>query len=153
METQQVSLTPQGIRVPQDQTLLIVDDDRAFLARLARAIWRFLHESRAPFEQVFFDLRGGLSDPQRLEHSPARALYQGGHFDEVRAALAAFSPLATANLDHPYFREATPCTMLIDEVEAIWAPIADRDDWSPFSVKLAAIATMADAYGTGPEVA
>src|SRR4029079_3163990 len=39
MEAHQVSPTPyQGGPVPQDNTLLIVDDDRAFLARLARAM-------------------------------------------------------------------------------------------------------------------
>jgi hypothetical protein len=36
--------------------------------------------------------------------------------------------------------------MLIDEVEAIWAPIAASDDWSAFHAKLAGIAQMADAY-------
>ena len=39
--------------------------------------------------------------------------------------------------------------MLIDEVEAIWAPIAADDDWSAFHAKLADIATMSDALGTG----
>jgi serine/tyrosine/threonine adenylyltransferase len=38
--------------------------------------------------------------------------------------------------------------MLIDEVEALWAPIAGNDDWSAFAAKLAAIAEMAEAYGT-----
>ena len=38
METQLVSPTQQSAHVPQDNTLLIVDDDRAFLTRLARAM-------------------------------------------------------------------------------------------------------------------
>ena len=38
--------------------------------------------------------------------------------------------------------------MLVEEVEAIWAPIAERDDWSLFHAKLEAIEAMADAYGT-----
>lgn len=54
---------------------------------------------------------------------------------------------AQASLDHPYFQRATPCTMLIDEVEAIWARIARDDDWSAFAEKLAAIASMREAYG------
>ena len=37
--------------------------------------------------------------------------------------------------------------MLIDEVEALWEPIADADDWSPFRDKLADIARMREAYG------
>jgi hypothetical protein len=37
--------------------------------------------------------------------------------------------------------------MLIDEVEALWAPIAAEDDWSRFQAKLAEIRSMAEAYG------
>ena len=36
--------------------------------------------------------------------------------------------------------------MLIDEVEAIWSAIAERDDWSPIQAKLARIAQMRAAY-------
>jgi hypothetical protein len=43
--------------------------------------------------------------------------------------------------------------MLIEEVEALWAPIAERDDWSPFAAKLAAIETMGEAYATLPSAA
>jgi hypothetical protein len=38
--------------------------------------------------------------------------------------------------------------MLIEEVEAIWSPIAASDDWSLFHQKLASITEMAEAYGT-----
>ena len=36
--------------------------------------------------------------------------------------------------------------MLINEVEAIWKPIADDDDWAAFEGKLADIAEMRAAY-------
>ena len=39
--------------------------------------------------------------------------------------------------------------MTIDEVEAIWAPIAANDDWSLLSNKLVAIHQMREAYGGG----
>jgi hypothetical protein len=52
-----------------------------------------------------------------------------------------------AGLEHPYFALTAPCTMLIDEVEALWAPIAARDDWAPFEAKLASVQQMAAAYG------
>jgi len=38
-------------------------------------------------------------------------------------------------------------SMTIDEVEAIWAPIAASDDWSLLSDKIAAIHQMRHAYG------
>jgi hypothetical protein len=66
------------------------------------------------------------------------------------SAVQAMRPAAAANLDHPYFAREQPCTMLIDEVEALWAPIAEADDWSALHAKLAAIETMAVATGTRP---
>ena len=40
--------------------------------------------------------------------------------------------------------------MLIDDVEAIWAPIAERDDWSLLQSTLAEIGQMREAYGILP---
>ncbi len=50
-----------------------------------------------------------------------------------------------APLTHPYWSDPQPCSMLIDEVESIWAAIADKDDWQPFEAKIAAIRRMGDA--------
>ena len=36
--------------------------------------------------------------------------------------------------------------MLIDEMEALWAPIAERDDWSEFHRVLGEIEEMRQAY-------
>ena len=115
---------------------------------LAKALWTFLHESKAPFEQTLFDWYGGLRSTGRAERSPSAALYTQPAFQPVRAALEGFEPDPAARLDHPYFARSTPCTMLIEEVEAIWAPIAANDDWSAFAAKLREIGVMAEAYGT-----
>jgi hypothetical protein len=37
--------------------------------------------------------------------------------------------------------------LLVDEVEALWAPIADRDDWTPFQAKLARLEQARKAWG------
>ncbi|MDB5367169.1 MAG: selenoprotein [Rhodospirillales bacterium] len=102
------------------------EQDRA----LAMTLWRFLAETRLPYEQAWFDLRGGR---------PADAIYA-----PLRETLASFEP--ASDTTHDYFRRQAPCTMLIDEVEAIWAPIAADDDWSRFDAKLADIAVMREAY-------
>ncbi len=116
---------------------------------LVAALFGFLHESQAPFEQVFFDWRGGLLSAARATRSPIRSLYEEASFGPLRSALdgrAAVLP----NLEHPYFARETPRTMLIDELEAIWAPIADRDDWSALERALAEINQMRQAYA-GPD--
>ncbi|GJD60670.1 protein adenylyltransferase SelO [Methylobacterium frigidaeris] len=129
---------------------LAVPADEAAMHALVGAFWAFLQTSRAPFEQAFFDWYGGLASEARAARSPAAAHYAGDGFARVRRALEALSPDPAARLDHPYFAGLKPCTMLIDEVEALWAPIAAADDWSAYHAKLAAIGEMAQAYGTGP---
>ena len=111
---------------------------------LVETLFDFLERSRAPFERTFFDWRGGLAGGERAAASPSAELYRGEAFAPVRAALAALAPVAGA-LDHPCFA-GPPCTMLIDEVEALWAAIAEGDDWAPMAAKLAAIETMGAAY-------
>jgi len=48
-------------------------------------------------------------------------------------------------LNHPYWSDGEPCSMLIDEVEAIWSAIAEKDDWEPFNAKIEAIRRFGDA--------
>jgi uncharacterized protein YdiU (UPF0061 family) len=113
-------------------------------ANLASRIWAFLKASQAPFEQFFFDFYSGAL---RSVHSPSAAHYAGEVFAPVREALAGYVAAPGVQLDHPYFARAVPCTMLIEEVERIWAPIAAADDWSLFDAKLADIEEMGAAYG------
>ena len=103
---------------------------------LANAWWTALADTRIPFEQAFFDAFGG-----ELGASFGEA------FAPVRAALAGRP--RPGRPDHPYFRRAAACTMLIDEVEAIWAPIAAGDDWSAFRSKIAAVREMGQAFALG----
>lgn len=115
--------------------------------RLAKAFVDFLLATRAPFEQTFFDWRGGLASAERAKASPSAAFYQTEAFAPLRAALAEHETAADARLDHAYFRRKAPCGMLIDEVESLWAPIAEADDWAPLYAKIEEIGVMREAYG------
>jgi len=115
---------------------------------LASALWTFLLQTKAPFEQTFFDWYGGRLSQERAQRSPSSALYEHDAFKPVRQAIDDFEPIDALNLDHPYFARDCPCTMLIDDVEALWEPIATGDDWSAFLAKLQDIAMLAEAYGT-----
>ncbi len=115
-------------------------------AELVVAIFAFLQQSRIGFERFWFDWRGGLLSSGRAAQSPAATAYAGDGFAPVRAALAGRAATATANLDHPYFARSGPRTMLIEEMEALWTPIADADDWTDVHRALADIETMRTAY-------
>jgi uncharacterized protein YdiU (UPF0061 family) len=123
-----------------------VEQDGAFVT----AIFGFLAASKAPYEQFFFDWRGGTLSPERAARSPSAELYATEAFRPVADLMEAYGPGDDINLDHPYFARAKPRTMLIDEMEAIWAPIAEKDDWSLFESTLSEIAQMRDAYGIAP---
>ena len=122
------------------------DEDGA----LAHLVWSFLEKSRMPFARFFFDWFGGAARAPRAEAGPAAEFYRSEDFQPLREALLARTPATDARLDHPYFAGEAPCTMLIEEVEAIWAPIADRDDWSVFNAKIDTIRQMGEAYGVRP---
>ncbi|MCY1671138.1 YdiU family protein [Novosphingobium sp. SL115] len=81
-----------------------------------------------------------------------RAGRGGRGYTAAEAALVeALNPYSATDRDHPYWSDDTPQSMLIDEVEAIWQHIADRDDWSALNAKVAAIRRMGDAHGEPPE--
>ena len=102
------------------------------------------------FEPLFFDWWGGLPSERRARAGPRAALYAGEAFDAFRNAIAAYETARPAALQAPYFARAEPQEMLYPEVEAIWAAIAERDDWTPLHDKLAGIAEARAAYGLDP---
>ncbi len=115
-------------------------------AELVVAVFNFLHQSQVGYEQFWFDWRGGALSAGRAARSPAAAAYADAAFAPLRERLLAYAPVPGVNLDHPYFARERPRTMLIDEMEALWAPIAERDDWSDFHRVLGEIEEMRQAY-------
>ena len=105
-------------------------DDRPLVSAMLAA----LRTRSAGIDRFFFDWRGGRppGDGDR---------YRGSEYDELRARLDGRQrPLA-----HPYWSDPAPCSLQIDEVENLWAAIAERDDWSRFESKIDAIRRLGDA--------
>jgi len=105
-----------------------VGDDQA----LIQAIERGLRATGTGIDDFYFHSFGG-DIPTAF----------GTEFDEARALLAGYVP--RRDRSHPYWQDEQPCSMLIDEVEAIWTAIAERDDWQPFHAKIDAIRRMGAA--------
>ena len=91
--------------------------------------------SGIPFERAFFDWHGG-AHAARAEAGPEAAQHQAPGFAPVRRLLGEHVPAPEARLDHPCWQRPAPVTMLIEDVEALWAPIAADDDWSRLYAKL-----------------
>lgn len=107
--------------------------------RLTDATLALLREGGAAlrWEPLFFDWFAGFSSSARALSGSRAAIYQGEAFDVFRFALFEHEPERPERLEHPMFAAADPQEMLIEEVETIWAAIAEADDWSPFRDKLA----------------
>ncbi len=114
---------------------------------LVGALFSFLNASKMPFEQAFFDLAGGRSRFGRLSASPASGYYAGEAFEKLQLALDPYESAAEIDFGHAYFAASSPCSLLYDEIEALWQPIAEQDDWRPFEAKMTAIDGMRIAYG------
>ena len=121
--------------------------DAATARELVQGFYDALHKTQLPYERAFFDLTGGAL-PERIAASPHRDTYADEQWVPVITALRAAtpSPGAAAALAHPALQAGAPCTILIDEVEAIWSGIADADDWSLLDAKIAAIRDMGAAF-------
>lgn len=78
---------------------------------------------------------------------PRAALWTGPAFEAFAAALAAYEPDRPERLDHPYFHRPEPEELLYDEIETLWAAIAQADDWTPLQAKLDRIGTAREAWG------
>ncbi|MBD58646.1 MAG: selenoprotein O [Citromicrobium sp.] len=102
-------------------------------AALIAACERHMRESGAQPDAFFYAHRGGRTAGPELA-----AIFEG--YESVTQ-------------DHPYWAEGAPQAMLIDEVEAIWSAIDERDDWQPLYAKVDALRRMGDAHGPPPHPA
>ncbi|MBW3559306.1 MAG: YdiU family protein [Proteobacteria bacterium] len=103
------------------------------------------------WEPLFFDWFGGPASEARALAGPRSALYRDEAFAAFRSRIAEAEPERPERLVHPAFARPEPETLLIAEVEALWAPIAEADDWGPLNAKLARIEETRAAYALAPE--
>ena len=100
---------------------------------IAGALIRALATRAQPIDRIFFDWRGG--------HDPGVKHYPADEFRELAQQLKGREAPKT----HPYWSDDEPCSMHIDEVEAIWSAIDEQDNWQPFTDKVKALRRMGGA--------
>lgn len=105
------------------------EEDRKLAATLMNA----LAAREFEIDQIFFDWRGG--------RDPGETVYASAPFRDLANELDG----RIIPQSHPYWSDARPCSMHIEEVEAIWSAIAEHDDWQPFADKVTAVRRMGKA--------
>ncbi len=111
--------------------------ENAGSAAMIEAAVRAMSETATPIDRFFHDWRGG--DPR--DGAP----YAGAAWAPFRDAVAGASPVEGAKA-HAYWSDEAPCSMHIEEVEAIWDAIDKADDWTPLHAKVEAIRRMGAAH-------
>ena len=98
-----------------------------FDRQLVEAAERTMGTDRIPIDVFFAAHRSG---------DLTTALSDSENYEVFKTLLAEYEAVPGAK---PL---ETPCSMLIDEVEAIWQAIAEKDDWTPLYDKIAAVRQM-----------
>jgi len=98
-----------GIEVP-------AEDARRITATLFTAA----KADQTPYAQILHDWYGG---------ERRRGTYEGAAWQAFAGTLAGAQRLPQA--DNSIFDREAPVALPIERVEALWAPIADADDWAP----------------------
>jgi serine/tyrosine/threonine adenylyltransferase len=110
-------------------------DDMMLVATIEEA----LSAQSVQLDGFYFDWRGG-------ELRKQTTVYDGDEFEAFRSLIARRSA-STGAVTHDYWSDEVPCSMHIDEVEAIWSRIDEADDWSMLEDKVAAVRRMGEAHG------
>lgn len=121
--------------------------DPASDARLVNAAFKALAagDETLRWEPFFFDWFCG--DEARALGGPRGRLYASEGFAEFRREVAEAGPQDPDRLTHPMFARDEPVELLVDRIEAIWADIAERDDWEGFRQCLSEIESARVGWG------
>jgi serine/tyrosine/threonine adenylyltransferase len=115
---------------------------------LAQNVAEVLEQSDISIDQFYFDCFGGPLSRARRAGSLSALSYAHGPMPGLCAALDQRRPLpgAASALAKPYFSQRSPCSLFINEIEAIWSRIDKEDDWCAFDDKLMTIHDMRETY-------
>ena len=103
---------------------------------LVEAAERAMIDADIPIADFFHYHRGGI-------------VTEGRYAGERYSVFAEMLPDYAGPPQSGYWQIHLPCSMLINEVEAIWSAIAERDDWQLLHDKVLAIRMLGEALRNG----
>jgi serine/tyrosine/threonine adenylyltransferase len=106
------------------------DSDRS----LVEAAERAMVAGKIPIDRLFHTHRSGRHDI---------VLSSGIEYEAFMSSLKGYSNSTT--IHQSYWNQPNPCSLHIEEVESIWSAIAERDDWTQLTMKIAAIREIGQA--------
>jgi uncharacterized protein YdiU (UPF0061 family) len=137
----------EAMRVDMHRRLGLTRRDDETDVPFVESLFAWLAESGIAWDQFFHDWFCGEASAARAAQSPLASFYEADLFRPIRAQILARASERPERLSHALFQRQGPPSLVIENVEAIWAPIAERDDWSAFEGMLAEIESLKDALG------
>lgn len=122
-----------------------------YQAALARQfLWRLGLQSRG-FEADYTLIAAAEKAMRESGHSPDAFFHRHRFGRDAEGDFAeALKGFAVAGSDHEVWQEAGPPSLVVDNVEAVWSAIDQRDDWAPLGETIGAIRRLGEALGPPP---
>ena len=134
-----------GLRATFLRRLGVASAGEAADTTLVEACLTALARTRTPLAAWFAEGFGGRAAVERVQ---AGSAWRGDAFALPREMLAAFAPTPSAQRWLAHGTPAGPAVgMEIEEVERVWAPVAERDDWSAVLEKVAEVRALGERLG------
>ena len=110
-------------------------------AKFLSEFFQMLSTTDVTFEQAFFDFNS-----KRILDSDVKLSRYEKTSTALLKTLDSYELADPSLALHPYFENESPSTLLINEIEDLWKPIAEHDDWSSFNQKLQSIRQFRGIY-------
>lgn len=109
--------------------------------------YKTLSEVSIGYELAFFVLHTAQEQTNPVfKDSSAITFLNHPQIQELQKIIKNGSIIDSNILSNDYFKLDQPETLLIDEIESIWKPIAENDDWSLFEKKLQSLRRFKNLY-------
>lgn len=93
------------------------------------------------FEEAFFAFHSA-----RIDKELPSSIAQMNSAQLLKKLISEADVIDSEKNKHAYFQREKPETLLIDEIEAIWKPIAEKDDWTLFENKIQSLRLLRGLY-------
>lgn len=122
------------------------EEDRELL----KSCFDFLRSSKVGFDEFFFDWNGGLESKEFALQSERNKLYSGESFQRFFNYLQKREVSNKNLLIHLRQNWDKPESLLIDEIEEIWAQIDQNDQWESLNSKLEKLRKWGELWSLTP---
>jgi serine/tyrosine/threonine adenylyltransferase len=111
-------------------------------SELLAVFFQMIHNSEVLFEQSLFD----FNSLKALQKTTLLEKYPKEQRTVLLSKINSFEVNSSELANDTYFQNDNPETLIIDEIEALWKPISDQNNWEGFYKKIERIQKIRHLY-------